>query len=92
MRDLKETAIDAGKYLKQKQPQSEVSVPESPGQLYHGDRRGKHCGDGRGGCEEALKCERCLPYSDDDPPRSICEFAYRIIVSVLCALADRNDR
>jgi FMN-dependent NADH-azoreductase len=26
MRDLKETAIEAGKYLKQKQPQSEVSV------------------------------------------------------------------
>jgi hypothetical protein len=26
MRDLKEAAIEAGKYLKQKQPQSEVSV------------------------------------------------------------------
>jgi hypothetical protein len=26
MRDLKETAIEAGKYLKQKQPQSEVSI------------------------------------------------------------------
>ena len=26
MRDLKETAIEAGKYLKQKQPQSEISV------------------------------------------------------------------
>ena len=26
MRDLKEAAIEAGKYLKQKQPQSEISV------------------------------------------------------------------
>ena len=26
MRDLKEAAIEAGKYLKQKQPQSEVSI------------------------------------------------------------------